>query len=111
MIHLALKQAQHSTFKYRVGAVLVKSSRVLSVGWNVEGYSRLISRKPASTMLHAEQMVILKLLKERRFADLAGSTLYVARITKQERPALARPCVFCMALINAVGIKKVVYSE
>lgn len=111
MIRWAETAAKQSKFKFRVGAVVVKSGRILSVGCNSLRYTHHRFPKKHEQSLHAEQSAILKLLTARRFSDLAGATIYVARLNSQDRPALAKPCKFCMALINAVGIRKVFYSE
>ena len=39
-----------------------------------------------------------------------GSTIYVARLYRNGKQALAKPCSSCQKLIVAAGIKRVVYS-
>lgn len=53
---------------------------------------------------------ILKLLDKREgLSSLAGSTLYVSRITKQGT-GLAKPCKKCTALALSVGVKEIIYT-
>lgn len=104
---MAAKQALKSEFaQHRLGAVIVKGGRILATGFN--------SRRPSSLLhtetLHAEAAAILKLLKEKRLEDLAGSDLYVTRFTKGGAIGMARPCSECMALIESVGIKRIHYT-
>lgn len=105
---LAEKQAKKSPFlKHRVGAVIMKGSRVLSTGFNSIRYSK-VSKQPTS---HAEAAAICKLLKDGRLADLCGSDLYVTRFTKSGSVSCARPCSSCEQLIRSVGIRKVFYTD
>lgn len=110
MLRLARKQALLSTFhRARVGAVVVRGGRVLSVGHNQIRYTKHIKR-PYPESLHAEQAAILKLLSKRKLSDLVGSTMFVCRIDRRGIARLARPCANCQNLIDAVGIKEVVYT-
>ena len=96
-----------SDFKqHRLGAVIVKGKRILSTGFNKYGYDSF-SKK---STVHAEANAVLKLLKQRRLADLVGSEIYVTRYTPGGRVGLARPCDDCLRLIHAVGISKIHYT-
>ena len=111
MIRLATKVAGESKFRRaRMGAVIEKSGRILSMGCNRIGYSKYLRHRPWPQSVHAEQQAILKLLRERRLDDLAGSTIYVSRVGANFMPRLARPCAVCRKLIKSVGIHKVVFT-
>jgi len=111
LIRHATKQANESVFhRARVGAVIAKGQRILSTGHNRLGYSRLLPNRPFKDSIHAEQAAILKLLKENRLDDLAGSTIYISRIGRDNSVRLAKPCPTCHDLILAVGINKVIYT-
>jgi len=104
---LAKKEALKSTFgQHRLGAVIVKGGRILSTGFN--------QRRPSSFLrqetLHAEEAAILKLLKENRMADLAGSTLYVTRFTRGGSVGMAKPCSRCFDLCCSVGVRQIHYT-
>lgn len=108
MIRIAKKQAEHSTYIYRLGAVITKGKRVLSTGFNQLSYCKINNFKNSR---HAEMDAILKLLhKPNGLSSLAGATLFVTRITHTGKPAMARPCKKCMKLIHSVGIKEIVYT-
>lgn len=107
MIRIATKQAKSSTYYFRLGAVIVKGKRVLSTGHNSISHCRVNNFKNSR---HAEMDAILKLLdKKEGLSSLAGSTLYVSRITKQGT-GLAKPCKKCMNLALSVGVKEIVYT-
>ncbi|MFI5987852.1 hypothetical protein ACIBEA_44255 [Streptomyces sp. NPDC051555] len=99
---LALKRAARSECRYRVGAVLVKGSRVLGQAANLPRNSPWVDFKNATW--HAEEAVL------RRFSPPRGAVLYVARLDRRGRPALARPCPRCQLVLAANGIRTVHYT-
>jgi deoxycytidylate deaminase len=101
----ATEASQNSTYHHRLGAVVVKKGRVVSVGFNKPHKTHPKSKTPFKT-IHAEFDAIMGCDKD----DLKGSTLYVVRDAKSG-PNMAKPCACCMELIVMVGIKKVVYSS
>lgn len=110
-IRLATKQAKESKFvRARVGAVIVRGNRVLSTGCNRIGYSHFLRNRPFPESIHAEQQAITGLLKERRGHELVGSTMYVSRVNNSGAARLSRPCSYCQRLIEAVGIRRVIYT-
>ena len=104
---MAAKAAKRSTFEqHRLGAVVVKGSRILSTGFNELSYNGITRRGTT----HAEEAAITKLLKAKRFSDLVGSDLYVLRFTKAGRIGLSYPCDRCWNLIRSVGIRNVFFT-
>lgn len=107
MIRLATKQANKSNYYFRLGAVIVKGHRVLSTGHNKIAHCKVNDFKNSR---HAEMDAILKLIKAKDgLSSLAGSTLYVSRITKTGT-GLAKPCKKCMKLALSVGVKAIIYT-
>ena len=98
--------------KAKVGAVLTKDTRIISVGYNgppagthncdvefpVEGCQR-DSKNSCSLALHAEQNAILYASKNN--VSIEGCTLYVT----------LSPCIACARVIFTIGIKKVFYMN
>ena len=96
--------------KAKVGAVLTKDTRIISLGyngppagthncdeqWPNEGCPR-DSKGSCSLALHAEQNAILYAAKSN--VSIEGSTLYVT----------LSPCISCARVIYTLGIKKVYY--
>lgn len=96
--------------KAQVGAVLVKDTRIISIGyngppagthncdeeWPDTGCPR-DSKNSCSLALHAEENAILYAVKNG--ASLEGSTLYIT----------LSPCLPCARIIYSSGIKKVLF--
>ncbi len=96
--------------KAKVGAVLTKDTRIVSLGyngppagthncdevWPDDGCAR-DSKGSCSLALHAEQNAILYAAKSN--ISIEGSTLYVT----------LSPCISCARVIFTLGIKKVYY--
>ncbi len=96
--------------KAKVGAVLTKDTRIISLGyngppagthncdevWPADGCPR-DSKGSCSLALHAEQNAILYAAKSN--ISIEGSTLYVT----------LSPCIACARVIFTIGIKKVYY--
>lgn len=110
-IELALQLAKRShCVKLQVGAVLVKDTRIISIGYNgpPAGTYNCDEKWPdigcprdmhggCSLALHAEQNAILYAMKNQASVD--GATLYLT----------LAPCLPCARMIFTVGIKKVIY--
>ena len=98
--------------KMKVGAVLTKETRIISIGYNGppagthncdEEFPETgcaLDRKGSCTLgLHAEQNAILYAAKNG--IPTEGATLYVT----------LAPCLACARVIFTMGIKKVIYKE
>ena len=99
--------AASSTCRYRVGAMVVGKS----VWW---GYNKRKThpwlkkyKYKEWSCVHAE---LDALLKAHRNADVEGSSLYVARLMRDNKWGMAKPCEGCMGVIVELGIKEVFYS-
>lgn len=109
-IERALKAAYNGEGpQWFLGACVVKSNRVLSVGWNRDQNDPAnlnvndIRRGKAST--HAEIDAI------RHAGDPRGATIYVARFTRSGAVSCARPCRHCLMNIADAGIKSVWWTD
>jgi dCMP deaminase len=112
-LNIALLTSERSNcIKRKVGCIIVKNNRILSLGYNGTpmntlncyegGCQRCCNIENTSAMnldlcmcLHAEENAILFVSKE----DLQDSTMYVTLI----------PCISCVKKILQCGIKKVMY--
>lgn len=112
-MNLAIDLSKRShCIKAQVGAVLVKDTRIISIGyngppagthncdeqWPEEGCPR-DSKGSCSLALHAEENAILFAVKNG--AQLEGSTLYTT----------LSPCLSCARLIFSSGIKRVFFQK
>lgn len=106
--------AKHSTaIRKKVGAVIVKDDRIISIGYNgmpsgwdnncedekyeEDGFHVTLKTKPE--VLHAESNAIAKLAKSSESGD--GAAIFIT----------CAPCLDCAKLIYQSGIKEVYYDE
>lgn len=87
----------------KVGAILVKDGRIISIGYNgtPKGFDNTceIDGKTKKEVLHAESNCISKCAKSTDSSE--NATLYVT----------LSPCIECAKLIIQCGIKEVYYCE
>ena len=97
-----------SAQRLKVGAIVVKDDRVISIGYNgmPAGWSNVCediteegTLKTKPEVLHAESNAIAKLAKSNDSGD--GAELFVTH----------SPCIECAKLIYQSGIKGVYYSK
>jgi len=112
-MELAVNLAKRShCIKRHVGAVLVKETRIISIGYNgppagthncdeefAENGCAKDSKGSCSLAIHAEQNAIMYAVKNK--ATVEGSTLYVT----------LSPCISCARIIYSMGIEKVIYFK
>lgn len=105
---LAREISKHSNYKVRVGAVVIKGNRILSVGHNQVRYkSRGLKYTKFKQSLHAERDAISKLDK----SVLKGASIFVYREHNVNKtPMLAKPCDQCWWLIEEIGIKRIYFT-
>ena len=97
--------ATHSPHrKFRMGAVLIKRNKVLSVGFNNPLKTHPKSNNKWKT-IHAELDVLLGVPKD----DLKGASVYVVRINKKGLMRSSKPCVDCQVLLEHAKIKEVFF--
>lgn len=92
--------------RFRLGAVLVHKKQILTAKYNSMKTHPLMGFFYDYPHLHAEAACIFNLGLD----NCADADLYVMRIDRKNRPALARPCINCQKLIKHVGIKRIFYS-
>lgn len=100
----ALQSSQDK--RYKLGAVVVKSGRVLAWGYNSNKNrpENWIPRQAWS--VHAEESCLRKIKEGRN----PGSTLYVARVNRNGKVRLSRPCRDCQNLARTHGVERIVYT-
>lgn len=103
----ARKAAALSNCRYKVGAVIVRGSNIISSGNNtLKTHSKHIHWPNHVCSVHAEHNVIRH--AQHRNIDLNGATIYVARIGGLQ---ISKPCNMCMSCIRKSGIRTIVYSN
>jgi len=109
---LAVRMAFKSSSRFRLGAVIARRSRVISCGHNHMTKTRPspVRRKRREDELcgiHAE----VDALKGLRREDTQRCHVYVARVLRSGKLALARPCENCQEVLRIFAIRKVFYSS
>jgi len=109
MIKKAIEQAKKSVdFKHRLGAVITdKRNNVLSSGFNIKKTHPMqakYSRSNEHCYLHAEIAALVRCRGE-------AYNIYVARVSKQNKLRLAKPCKYCMAAILESDIKNIYFTN
>ncbi len=105
-LQVAAFMAEKSTYKQRLGACLVKHSKIISYGHNSLRHHKYSLWYNWPNQYHAETDVILR----SNYSSLLGSHLFVVRINRLGETRLAKPCNSCMRLIRDHGIKRVTYT-
>lgn len=109
-IKLAIETAKTSPSHRRVGAVLLKKTKVIATAVNLEQKSHPLQARLAKRVglcekiyLHAE---ISALIKAKEEAD----TIIVARVSKQDKLRMSKPCPICTLALEQAGINNVYYT-
>jgi len=101
-IAAAAKIAQTSDNRFRVGAIVVKSGRVMGGSPNI---TRRSPRTPPNRFsTHAEIAAI------NVSSDCEKSTLYIARLNNSDFYSISKPCAWCMQKIIEMNVSRVVFT-
>jgi deoxycytidylate deaminase len=103
---LAKKLSKKSSHpQYKLGCVIVRGNEIVSIGFNQ------LKTHPKSVtpykQLHAEINAVLSADKK----DLSNCEVYVYREHHDGSLALSKPCQYCQAVLESVGIEKVYYTH
>lgn len=103
----AIALAARSTHsQWHLGAVLWRGGSVLAAGANtVRNHPSIVDNAHLTDCsVHAEAAAL------KRAGNPKGATLYVARVTRQGRLGLAKPCGHCEEAIRAAGVRRVCFT-
>ena len=103
---LARNVSFHSKHRVRVGAVIVKNGKPISVGFNKlkthTMYKKVNHPKSAYIRsLHAEMAALISAR-----TDLRGAVIYVYRERKDGSVGTAKPCPVCQMLLKEAGVRE-----
>lgn len=110
-IKLATRAAERSSYKYQMGAVLSVKGIPVEVGCNSLRHQNVLKTNHWQGSMHAEIQVISRMIRTGRKDMLVGSSLYVVRLSRAGGLAMAMPCVDCMEIMLACGVKRCYYSN
>lgn len=106
---LARKESHKSSYKHKIGAVVISGGSVLSKGYNQIRHSKHLKDHIAwDESLHAERDALRKVKHK---DSLVGAVLFVYREHRNGAPAVALPCSSCFKMIKNTGIKKIYFSQ
>ena len=121
IIHMLKTMAEDNVNEIgaRLAACVVHKGKIVSFGLNrlkSHPFQLLYGKNKDALFLHAEVDAIYRATKKLDSAELAKSTLYVARLKRAHSihkgfvNGLARPCVGCARCIATFGLKRVIYT-
>lgn len=106
-LQIAYREALKGNGEHRLGAVLIRRGKPISVGHNRYNKTNKLVRKFFKVpTVHAECDVVHRA----NGLNLKGTTLYVIRVRARGEIAMSRPCINCMNLIRSKGIRRIIYS-
>lgn len=101
-IAAASKIAKTSDNRFRVGALIVKSGRVLGGSPNI---TRVSPKTPPNRFSTHAEIAAMDIASETN-----GATLYIARLNSESKYAISKPCAWCMQKIKQYEINRVVFT-
>ena len=109
IIKRCLEECERSTYRFRVGAVIFSSKRIISSGHNEIRSSNIPNKhKLYNNSVHAEQAALLGT----DWNKLKGCSILVMKCSKTlKQLSNAKPCPMCMKVLEYVGIKDIYYSN
>lgn len=98
----ALTEAQKSSYRIPMGAVVVVKNKVVGAGHNIVHSTGMVGESQ-----HAEISAINDTPAKLR----PGSVVIVGRTNKSNELAMAKPCASCETVLRKLGVKAVWYSD
>ena len=104
-MELAVRAAHNGQHRqHQMGAILTHSGRIISIGMNSHKSHPKMGRVKT---LHAEVSCLIGV----RYQDLKGSTMYVARVNKNGKVGMAKPCSICQAVLAEYNVLRIYYTN
>ena len=110
IIKRCLEECEKSTYRFRIGAVIFKGSRIISSGHNgIRSSSQIKSKfKKYENSLHAEQAALMNI----NWNKVKGCSILVLKISKTKKQlSNAKPCPLCQKLLAHIGTHNIYYSN
>jgi deoxycytidylate deaminase len=98
----AVRAAETSTHRTRVGATVVVAGRIVSASNRLRNENKVAPYPEQS--VHAEVRAVLRAYRAGR-----GGTIYVARLGRRGRLLASHPCKRCTPFLLEAGVKRVVW--
>lgn len=92
--------------KYRMGCVIVQRGVPVGMGFNNMRKTHTRASSYRHPYIHAELSAMIGVDSSK----IKGSTAYVARVRRDDRQGMAKPCEFCEEELRKMGVSKVFYT-
>jgi len=94
--------------RVKIGAVLTKNRKILSVGFNrMDKTHTAMDRLGCKKRLHAELSAVIGV----RWSDVQGAVLFLYRTMRNGKLGMSRPCCHCQIILRNAGIRRVYYTD
>ena len=103
ILRAAIRSAEKSEFRQRLGAVVFSNKKVISTGFN-KPKSHPITKKFKFGTIHAEIDALLNCRE-----DAEGKDIMVVRLLKRQEFGISKPCIMCKNIIESFKINRVFY--
>jgi deoxycytidylate deaminase len=109
-VEKAIEISQKSHMKHKLGALIIKSGKIVGTGFNISDRCKILKYKDIS--IHAEISAICSYLRKKNIfslrADMSDVQLLVVRYSN-EKCGESKPCLNCLRVIKSLKIKKIHY--
>ena len=110
IIKRCLEECEKSQYRFHIGAVIFKGSRIISSGHNdIRSTSQIKDKyKKFENSLHAEQAALMNI----NWSKVKGYSILVIKISPSKGIlSMAKPCKICQKLLVHIGIRNIYYSN
>lgn len=110
IIKRCLEECEKSKYRFKIGAVIFKGSRIISSGHNgIRSTAQIKNKfKKYENSLHAEQAALMNI----NWNTVKGCSILVMKISPSKGIfGMALPCEMCRTILNHVGIKNIYYTN
>ena len=113
-INMSLELAAKSTYRFRLGAVIVSGGRVRGAGYSKYKNTprNMADQHIKQCSIHAERDALRECLNGNFFnkSSLKRATIFVGRLDKANNPVLAKPCSRCTEVLLKNGINRFIWT-
>lgn len=106
-VQMAIAAARVSTHQFRMGAVLFRGAKIISVACNSKRFCGYVKKVKEIANFHAEIAACHNVPAE----TISGSDILVVRIKADDTLAMAKPCKFCLGYLREKNIRRIYFSN
>lgn len=98
----------------KMAAVIAKRKKILAVGYNKHKTHPMMLKYTDNELrvsIHAEVDALVNALKNYSPEELVGSEIYIARLLKNGKTGIAKPCEICQKALEDHGITSIHWTD